>query len=168
VTIQDIIMRWCKGIAFSFHWVKEHVDIIDRTLTRYERLNIEANLQANIIRAQARGPIAARPNCAHWDIEEASLSIRGSKDTSEMKTQLKSQMHDDDLDTFLTTKETWPPHTFDSIDWHASELALRSLLKNRQMNVVKLCHNYWHTGSCHQTFYGEDRPCCLCEETKED
>jgi hypothetical protein len=36
------------------------------------------------------------------------------------------------------------------------------------MNVIKLCHNYWHTGSCHQTFYRGDHPCCLCQETKED
>jgi hypothetical protein len=114
------------------------------------------------------GPIAARPYCAHWDIEEASLSIRGSKVTSDMKTQLTSQMHDDYICTFLTTKETWSAQIFDSIDWHASDLALRCLSNNRQMNVVKLCHNYWHTGSHHQDFYGGDLTCCLCQETKED
>jgi hypothetical protein len=36
------------------------------------------------------------------------------------------------------------------------------------MNVVKLFHNYWHTGSRHIQFYGGDRPFCLCQETKED
>jgi hypothetical protein len=153
VTIQYLIVRWCNDIAFSFHWVKGHADLIDRPLTRDEILNIEADLQANAIRAQARGPIAERPNCVHWDIEEASLSIRGRKVTSDTKTQLTSQMHDDDLRIFLMTKETWSPQAFDSIDWHASELAIRRLSKNRQMNVVKLCHNYWHTESRHQTFY---------------
>jgi hypothetical protein len=110
----------------------------------------------------------ARPNCAHWDIEEASLSIRGSKGTSDMKTQLTSQMNDDNLRTFLMMKETWSPQTFDSIDWHASELPLGRLPKNHQMNVVKLCHNYWHTGSRHKNFYGGDRPCFIYQETKED
>jgi hypothetical protein len=167
VTIQALIVRWCNGISFGFHCIKGHADIIDRTLTRDEILNIEADLQADVISAQARGPIAARPNCTHWDIEEVSLSIRVSKVTSDMKTQLISQMHDDDLRTFLMTKETWSPQTFNSIDWHASKLALRRLSKNHQMNVVKLCHNYWHTVSRHQTFYGGDRPCCLCQETKE-
>jgi hypothetical protein len=84
-----------------------------------------------------------------------------------MKTQLTSQMHDDDLRAFLMTKETWSPQTYDYIDWHASELALRCLSKNHQMNIIKLCHNYWHTGSHHQTFYGGNSPCCLCQETKE-
>jgi hypothetical protein len=42
------------------------------------------------------------------------------------------------------------------------------LSNNRQMNVVKLCHNYWHTGSRHVRFYGGERPCCFCQETKED
>jgi hypothetical protein len=77
-TIQDLIVRWCKGITLSFHWVKGHADRIDRPLTRDQRLNIEADMQADVIRAQARGPLAARPNCPHWDIEAASLFIQGS------------------------------------------------------------------------------------------
>jgi hypothetical protein len=72
-------------------------------------------------------------------------------------------MHDDDLRTFLMMKETWYPQTFNSIDWHVSELSIRRLSKNRQMNDVKRCHNYWHTGSRHKTFYGVDRLCCLCQ-----
>jgi hypothetical protein len=62
VTIQDLIVRWCKGITLIFHWVKGHTDRIDRPLTRDEILNIEADMQADIIRSQAHGPIAARPN----------------------------------------------------------------------------------------------------------
>jgi hypothetical protein len=69
VTIQDLIARWCKGIAFSFHWIKGHADRIDHPLKRYGRLNIEADKQAYAIRAQTCGMIAARPNCPHWDIE---------------------------------------------------------------------------------------------------
>jgi hypothetical protein len=75
MTIQDLIVRWCKGIAFSFHWVKGHADRIDLPLTRDEILNIEVDIQADAIRAQACGTIAARPSCPHWDIEEASLFI---------------------------------------------------------------------------------------------
>jgi hypothetical protein len=168
VTIQDLIVRWCNGIACSFFWVRGNTDIIQRPLKRDERLNIEAGLQADIIHAQAREVIAARPNCAHWDIEKASLSIRGSKVTSDMKNQLTSQMHDDDLHTFLMMKETCPPKTIDNIERHANELAFRCLSKNCQMNVMKLSHNYWHTGSRNRTFYGGDRPYCLCQETKED
>jgi hypothetical protein len=167
MTIQDLIVRWCNGIVFSFHWVKGHADLIDRSLTRDERLNIEADPNIDVICAQARVPIATILHCDHWYIEEASLLIRGSKVTSDMKTQLTSQMHVNYLHTFLMKKETWSPQAFDYIDWHASELALRRLLKNRQMNVIKLCHNYWHKGYHHHTFYGGDRPCCLCQETKE-
>jgi hypothetical protein len=36
------------------------------------------------------------------------------------------------------------------------------------MNVLELCHNYWHTGSRHVRFYGGERPSCFCHETKED
>jgi hypothetical protein len=166
--IQDLIVRWCKGISLSFHWVKGHTYRIDRPLTRYERLNIEADMQADVIRSQARGPLAARSNCPHWDIETASLFIKGSKVTSDMKNQLTSQMHDDNMRSFLIQKESWSSQIFDAIDWHSSERALRWLSKNRQMNVVKLCHNYWHTGSRHVMFYQGERPCCFCQDTKED
>jgi hypothetical protein len=85
-----------------------------------------------------------------------------------MNNQLTSQMHDDNLRSFLMQKESWSTQIFDAIDWNSSERALRRLSKNRQMNVVKLCHNYWHTGSRHVRFYGGERPCCFCHETKED
>jgi hypothetical protein len=155
-------------IALSFHWVKGHADRIDRPLTRDERLNIEAEIQADVIRAQARGTIVARPNCPHWDIEAASLFIQGSKVTSDMKNQLTSQMHDNNMRSFLMQKDSWSSQIFDAIDWNSSERALRRLSKNRQMNVVRLCHNYWHTGSRHVRFYGGESPCCFCQETKED
>jgi hypothetical protein len=153
-TIQDLIVRWCKGIALIFHWFKGHADRIDSPLTRDERLNIEADIQADVIRAQACGTITARPNCPRWDIEEASLFIQRIKVTSDMKNQLTSQMHEDSLRSFLMQKESWSSQIFDAIDWNSGERALRRLSKNRQMNVVKLCHNYWHTGSRHVRFYG--------------
>jgi hypothetical protein len=62
--IQDLIVRWCKGIALSFHWVKGHPDLIDRPLTRYEILNIEADIQAHVIRVKLlplpQPPVRAR------------------------------------------------------------------------------------------------------------
>jgi hypothetical protein len=85
-----------------------------------------------------------------------------------MKNQLTSQMHDDNMRSFLMQKESWSSQTFDAIDWHSSKRALRRLSKNRKMNVVKLCHNYWHTGSRNVRFYGGERPCCFCQETKKD
>jgi hypothetical protein len=80
------------------------VDRIDRPLTRDEILNIEVDIQANAIRVQACGMIAARPNCLHWDIEEASLFIRGSNVTSNIKNKLTSQMYDGNLRSFLMQK----------------------------------------------------------------
>jgi hypothetical protein len=140
-TIQDLIIRWCKGIALSFHWVKGHADRIDRPLTRDERLNVEADIQADVIRSQAHGTIVARPNCPHWDIDAALLFTQGSKVTSDMKNKLTSQMHDDNMRSLLMQKESWSSQIFNAIDWNSSERALRRLSKNRQMNVVKLCHD---------------------------
>jgi hypothetical protein len=86
--------------------VKGHTDLIDHPLTQDERLNIEAYLQADIIRAQARGPLMARPMCTHWDIEEASLSIYGHKVTSDMNAPLITHIYGGNLDEFLMEKES--------------------------------------------------------------
>jgi hypothetical protein len=77
-------------------------------------------------------------------------------------------MHDDNLCSFLIQKESWSPQTFDTINWNASERALRRLSKNWQVNVVRLFQNYWYTSSRHVKFYGGDSPCCFYQETKED
>jgi hypothetical protein len=93
-------------------------------------------MQADVIRAQARGPITTRPNCPHWDIEAASLFIQGSKVTSDMKNQLTSQMHDNNMRSFLIQKESWSSQTFDAINWHSSE---RELLAHR----LNTCQVLW-------------------------
>jgi hypothetical protein len=46
-TIQELIVRWCKVIALSYQWVRGQADQIDLPLTRDERLNIEADMQAD-------------------------------------------------------------------------------------------------------------------------
>jgi hypothetical protein len=74
-------------------------------------------------------------------------------------------MHEGKLRSFLMQKESWYPQIFNAIDCNASEGAIRRLSKNRQMNVVKRFHNYWHTGSRHVKFYGGEHPCCFCQET---
>jgi hypothetical protein len=45
-TIQDLTVRWCDGITFSFHWAKGHTDLINRPLTRADFLTaMEKGLQ---------------------------------------------------------------------------------------------------------------------------
>jgi hypothetical protein len=56
---------------------------------------------ADKTRKDARGVTTARPTCVHWDIEIASLSLRGGKLTSQYKEQLKTQLHDKSLITFI-------------------------------------------------------------------
>jgi hypothetical protein len=64
---------------------------------------------------EARGPIAARSQCPHWDLEIVSLKINGSKITSNMKQKLQSQLHFGDLMDYLLEREEWTDVTFDKI-----------------------------------------------------
>jgi hypothetical protein len=41
----------------------------DRALKREEQLNIKADLLADKIIEEARGPYGAIPNCVHWLVE---------------------------------------------------------------------------------------------------
>jgi hypothetical protein len=40
--------------------------------------------------------------------------------------------------------------------------------QSRQTAIAKACHNMWHTGMKHTLYYHKPRPCCMCEEEKED
>jgi ribonuclease HI len=84
-TYRDLKQQWCNNIDVSVVWVKGHVDREGLLLTKYERLNVEADLLADQIREEARGVYGARPNCPYWPIEKAMLFIRRTKITSNMK-----------------------------------------------------------------------------------
>jgi hypothetical protein len=55
-TFHSLQDEWCKEIPTKVQWVKWHADRADRVMTRDERLNIEADLLADKIRAEARSP----------------------------------------------------------------------------------------------------------------
>jgi hypothetical protein len=48
-TYRDLKKQWCDNIYVSVSWVKGHADREGRPLTKYERLNIEADLLADQI-----------------------------------------------------------------------------------------------------------------------
>jgi ribonuclease HI len=48
-TYRDLKRQWCNNIDVSVRWVKGHTDREGRPLTKYERLNVEADLLANHI-----------------------------------------------------------------------------------------------------------------------
>jgi hypothetical protein len=93
--------KWCKEIPTKVQWVKGYVNKENRELTRDEQLNIEADLLADKIREEARGPYGARPNFSHWPVEKATLFIQGTKLTSGMKQQLASQLSDSKLKDYI-------------------------------------------------------------------
>jgi hypothetical protein len=121
--------------------VKVHADREDRALTRYKRLNIEADFLPDNIREEARGPYRARPNCPHWPVEKATLFIQRTKVTSSMKQQLASQLSDGKLKDYIIKKKKWTQNTFDSVAWREFEVAYKRLSKSRQVNISKACFN---------------------------
>jgi hypothetical protein len=136
-------------------------------LTKYERLNVEAELLADQIREEARGVYGVRPNCPHWPIEKATLFIRRTKITSNMKYHLTSQLTDPKLRAHIMLKEEWSEHTFSKVDWTAFETAFKRLYKHRQTAVSKSCHNLWHTGKRNGQIYRGKKSCCFCNTEEE-
>jgi hypothetical protein len=59
-------------------------------------------------------------------------------------------------------------HHFESIDWTNYSSAFKRLLKGRETAVAKATHNLWHTGTRHQQYLGEAKPCCMCNCETED
>jgi hypothetical protein len=106
-TYGDIKRQWCNTIDVSVRWVKCHADQEGRPLTKYERLNVEADLLAYQIRDEARGVYGERPNCPHWPIEKATLFIHQTKITLNMKYHLTLRLTDPKLREHIMLKEEW-------------------------------------------------------------
>jgi hypothetical protein len=99
--VHDLLDNWCSDMNIKFLWSKGHADLLNRPLSRYERLNMVVEQQADKTRNYARGPIAARPVCANWDVEIASFSLRCRRLTSQYKDKLKTQLHEKVLTVFI-------------------------------------------------------------------
>jgi hypothetical protein len=140
-TCRDLKRQWCDNIDVSVRWVKGHADREGRPLTRYERLNIEADLSADHILEEARGVYSARPNFPHWPIEKATLFIRRNKITSNMKYHLTSQLNVPKVRAYIMEKEEWSNLTLDKVDWIAFETAFKRLSKNRKKQGSKVVTN---------------------------
>jgi hypothetical protein len=113
---RDLKRQWCDNIYVSVRWVKGNADWEGRPLTKYERLNVEADLLADQIREEARGVYGERPNFPHWPIEKATLFIRQAKITSNIKYHLTSLLTDPKWRAHIIAKEEWSEHTFDKVD----------------------------------------------------
>jgi hypothetical protein len=112
-----------------------------RELTRYEQLNIEADLLADTIREEARWAYGARPNLLHWPEEKATLFIQGKQVTSSVKQQLSSQLFDRKLKDYIIEVKKLAPYTFDSVASQDYEMAFTRLYKIIQVNISNTCFN---------------------------
>jgi hypothetical protein len=98
---------------------------------------VEADLLVDQVREEARGVYSARPNFPHWPTEKATLFIRRTKITGNIKYHLTSQLTHPKLRAHIMAKEEWSDLTFDKVDWSDFETAFKRLSKNRQTAVIK-------------------------------
>jgi hypothetical protein len=103
-TMKFLQGNWCKNFEITYQWVKGHAGRGNEEPNKEERLNIEADALCHIIRNEATGPLAARGNCALRESEVCALFIMGTKKTSKMKGQLKSQVHDKSMRKYLNQR----------------------------------------------------------------
>jgi hypothetical protein len=127
-----------------------------------------ADEPCDVVRKQASRPRSARSSAGLWDSEKCALFIQGSKITSRMKERLTQQLLDADLRAYLEKKELWSAQHFEIIDWTNFSSAFKRLSKGRQTVVAKATHNLWHTGTRHQQYFREAKPCSVCNCETED
>jgi hypothetical protein len=82
---------------------------------------VEADLLADQIREEARGVYGARQNYPHWPTEKATLFIRRTKITSNMKYHLTSQLTDPKMRAHIMAKQEWRDLMFNEVDWSVLE-----------------------------------------------
>jgi hypothetical protein len=78
-----------------------------------------------------------------------------------MKQQLASHLSDRTLKDYIIDKAKWTQYTFDSAAWWDLQITLKTLSKNRQVNISKACFNLRHTGYKNMRYYGGTKSCCM-------
>jgi hypothetical protein len=140
VTIKYLGKNWHQGIeirTYWYEWLNGRANRLNHPLSQQERLNIETNGLADVIRMDAIGPKEVRSQCAHWALETIAISIHGTKITSNMKQKLQSQLHDGDLRDCILEKEEWTKYTFNNISWEAYVTAFCRLCRDRRISMAK-------------------------------
>jgi hypothetical protein len=160
--------NWCRGLEITYDWIKGNVDDLQRELNRAEMLNVIDDENCDLVRQQARGPRSAGSSTGLCDRETCALFIQGSKIMSRMKERLTQQLLNGYLRSYLEKKEHWSAQNFESIDWTPYSSAFNRLSKGRQTAVAKATHNLWHTGTRPQQYFGDAKPCCMCNCETED
>jgi hypothetical protein len=54
------------------------------------------------------------------------------------------------------------------INWTKYSSDFKRFSKGRQTAVVKATHSLWYTRTRHQQYFGDVKPCCMCNCEKED
>jgi hypothetical protein len=86
-----------------------------------------------------------------------------SEGYKQLKKILTQQLLGGDLQEYLMKKDQWTMHSFNNICWKRNETASKRIPKAHKASTAKMCHNLRFTGSHHELWYGEAKPCCMCE-----
>jgi hypothetical protein len=84
-----------------------------------------------------------------------------------MKERLTQKLLDVNLRAYLEKKELWSAQHFESIYWTNCSSVFKRLPKGGKQRQRRQ-HNIWYTWTSHQQYFGEAKPCCMCNCETED
>jgi ribonuclease HI len=123
------------------HWVKGHQDSAAKaiSLPLSSRLNIIADSLATLYRTTGR--LKPSPKCHHEAEQRCSLSINGSRLSSQYDESIRFHINGYHLRQHLQRKQGWSDNTWKEVDFYTFGQHFRRLRPQSQAKWMKIVHN---------------------------
>jgi hypothetical protein len=159
-------------------WVKGHQDkyTARNKLSQQTRMNIRADALADKYRERNQHPHnrnqLSLPRYDPIPGQGPQLIINGYVVTQSPTRWIRHQISGYDMRVYLQDKNDWPTATWDTIDWHGFETAIKSQPPTMQRRISKFINGWWNTGVQRRKINKLDfilvcPRCKLCRESTE-
>ena len=96
----------------------------------------------------------------HLPAAIATMSVRGKRITSCIRTELRESIHGKALTDYIKERNDWTDSTFDLVDWDSYEMALKRLPNESKTRHIKYAHDWLPVGCQQHHIYRDHNPTC--------
>jgi hypothetical protein len=158
-------------------WVKGHQDryLAYNKLSTQAKMNMRADKLAEEYQANNQGPTRSaalsKSNTEPIPGQCIQLIVNGFAVTQSHAKWIRYQITGYDMREYLQERHDWDDPTWDTIDWHGFEKAIRSRPPTMQRRISKFVNGWWNVGKQRIRINAKDFILCprckLCRETTE-
>ena len=131
-------------LKIDFEWIQSHQDKKqgNEELSNTAKLNIQVDKIAGECRENMTRPISTMKIPAGV----VAIGVNGIRYHHFPEDIIRTQVHASPLKAYIMSKTGWSKAQFESVEWDTYARVLKALPPSKQVNWIKLAHDWQHTG----------------------